>query len=692
MADMAGYGDQVPIDTPIHERPGTGGEGRSYYTGSTTPEQHGANGGTGTQTPKPGLQTQDTSGVSQEFYQSLKKVTFQSLDTDVVYLEAEERLNDPKAKNLIVDYGSETAYAAWNVEVTGTQVENDEKVTRKTGEKKTTILTQESEAIMEELRQQRPEKILTRWIAVFDPADQKYFIDALIRDYDLSPRHQSILSMPRALLQSEKPEQLKDNVLTYLDMANNVYHWHAVEMGGKYICIGYNSLHTPPEDTHKESRGHRNIIRVIKESRKPLEVPLDHSPPPNPHGIRLWTWLLLTDDGTVISIHEPLNRLLYAEGPEGDQLYLSHVKYTRKNLAAILRNLSTSRAAFKQIEVAKKHGGAPAFQDFPFRAATTGSKLDYLAGPALMFYYIFDDWESTFHLAIEKRHPYREKLMEIRENLFKRAELSDIKELHHISRQLTILTRMYETYGIIINRLLKTHENARYAAHLDQPEKMEEIARNKDGLIGDEKILGVPLHSEANKRFERLHDRIKLYALGEIEDCMREQRALVELTLNLISFRQQSSVDDLTRAALLLAKATIFFLPVTLVVAYFSTEIEELKGTYGKKEFWYSVIITLVLTVLFLIGISVWEPVWEVVWGFLKGKWMALRRDRDAKQNEIRGPEAATSASGQASQIAIPEVMSDSGNGSGSGTVHRRSVHGKNDFELTSIAPPHSAV
>lgn len=52
-------------------------------------------------------------------------------------------------------------------------------------------------------------------------------------------------------------------------------------------------------------------------------------------------------------------------------------------------------------------------QEFPFRSSKLNNKLDYLAGPALMFYYLFDDWGSTFQLAVEKQHPYAKKLAEI---------------------------------------------------------------------------------------------------------------------------------------------------------------------------------------------------------------------------------------------------------------------------------------
>lgn len=191
-----------------------------------------------------------------------------------------------------------------------------------------------------------------------------------------------------------------------------------------------------------------------------------------------------------------------------------------------------------------------------------------------------------------------------------------------------MLTRMYKAYGVIIDKILTKHENAQFTKNMDSENAKEpEVV---DGKIGKENVIGVPLHSEANKRFERLKDRIELYALGEIEDCIAEQRELVDLTLNLISFRQQSSVDNLSRAALLFAKATIFFLPVTLVVAYFSTNVIGIERTYTEKNFWWSSGVTLFATVLFLIAMS-YKDVF-VLW--VKERWS----ENFAALKGIQGP------------------------------------------------------
>src|SRR5690606_26216244 len=98
-------------------------------------------------------------------------------------------------KNFIVDYGSDTAYATYNIDV---KVELRKEPYDKTRPEKKYKMDAESKATMKELEQKRPDKILTRWIAIFDASKQVHFVKRLIKQYDLSPRHQKILLGPPA--------------------------------------------------------------------------------------------------------------------------------------------------------------------------------------------------------------------------------------------------------------------------------------------------------------------------------------------------------------------------------------------------------------------------------------------------------------------------------------------------------------
>lgn len=63
-------------------------------------------------------------------------------------------------------------------------------------------------------------------------------------------------------------------------------------------------------------------------------------------------------------------------------------------------------------------------------------------------------------------------------------------------------------------------------------------------------------------------------------------------------------MEKLTRITILLAKATILFLPVSLMTAYFSTQIKGVMGVYTKVDYWasFGVIICVTLLLLMIFG------------------------------------------------------------------------------------------
>jgi hypothetical protein len=56
----------------------------------------------------------------------------------------------------------------------------------------------------------------------------------------------------------------------------------------------------------------------------------------------------------------------------------------------------------------------------------------------------------------------------------------------------------------------------------------------------------------------------------------------------------------LTRITILLAKVTIVFLPVSLLTAYFSTQIPELQTTFSARAYWISFAVVSFLSIILL--------------------------------------------------------------------------------------------
>lgn len=59
-------------------------------------------------------------------------------------------------------------------------------------------------------------------------------------------------------------------------------------------------------------------------------------------------------------------------------------------------------------------------------------------------------------------------------------------------------------------------------------------------------------------------------------------------------------MEKLTRITILLAKATILFLPVSLMTAYFSTELQGVKGGYTMVDYWASFAVIFVVSIVLL--------------------------------------------------------------------------------------------
>ena len=121
--------------------------------------------------------------------------------------------------------------------------------------------------------------------------------------------------------------------------------------------------------------------------------------------------------------------------------------------------------------------------------------------------------------------------------MFTTAELGNVNELHHYGRQLAVLKRIYSSYDIIIDRILAGPKSAEKqqlpqtdAAKAATPVHTNQAQVPVAGDVGLSTASdGVSVTTAASNRFERLKDRISLFALSEIQDCIDEKEALVLL-------------------------------------------------------------------------------------------------------------------------------------------------------------------
>lgn len=375
--------------------------------------------------------------------------------------------------------------------------------------------------------------------------------------------------------------QLEMTQFSHYHIIDDVWHWSSVDWGRRFLCLGYNTLHN---------------VRTRKATEHDDE--LDNSQD-TPHGKRVWNWLLLCEDKTVISISE--DPFPFSDGRL--QAHELRTLYTiRRNLVSVFRQLTKSPTPFRESSLVM----------LPIRHRIGNSEEETAHrptdAPGLLFYYLFEDWFTTYSLVTRRDHGYAAELDRLRREMLEKANLTHVDQLHHIGCQLSILKRVYQSYELIIERVLKKQEatlaslkNSHILSAVDSLASSMPVGSPQ--IPEADSLLGVSLSSAARVRFERLKDRIILYALSEIQECIDQKDSLVMMNFNLIAIKESFSVERLTRVTLLLAKVTIVFMPVTLMTGYFSIQFSGVE--FQVKSYWwaFAVILGVSFFLLFLFSL-----------------------------------------------------------------------------------------
>lgn len=367
------------------------------------------------------------------------------------------------------------------------------------------------------------------------------------------------------------------------DVVENLWHFCTIDWGRRYVYIGINALSS------------------VSGSKQSTSSDL-------PSSQRLWTSLLLCDDGTVISTCER------PETQDTDALTIAAHKVARRHVTSIFKRLARASAA----GASRSNDLASVF----IRPEISATHFSVAEASSLLLYYLFDDWMTTYSLIARIEHPYRKRLEQVRKDLTKDPDVKALETLHRIGRQLTVLKQVYRSYAQVISRLLYRYRlqarnpNSPLLTQIDtnqiagtsvgtyhDPMSIHE-ADPDQGLVNSQSPLvssGIHLSTSALMRFERLLDRIHLYALNEIEQCLDEKESMVFMAFNLLTLSESRTIERLTRVTVVLAKATIIFLPVSLLTAYFSIQVGNIGNIYSLKTYWLSFMVVLVLSILFLV-------------------------------------------------------------------------------------------
>lgn len=292
--------------------------------------------------------------------------------------------------------------------------------------------------------------------------------------------------------------------ISFGDIVNDLWHFNSVDFGSHYIYVGFNALFTVPD----------------------LERDQDDNTSPKPSGIRIWSSLLICDDGTMVSVFQR----------PGVDHPLAHAA-ARRNALNVFKHLSKRHDRDSALDALMKVGVR-----FYERSKKSEDASYATEAASLLFYYLFDDWLTTYALIAQRAHPYRTKLEKLRQGMFISADVNLVSQIHNLGRQLTVLKLMYQSYEHIVSRLLywqrskkdtnlamlssrPTMPSLDSGAHQDL--SSSQLVKDDRIFLEEESDCRVKLYSSSIARFERLLGRIRLYALTEIEECLNEKESLV---------------------------------------------------------------------------------------------------------------------------------------------------------------------
>ncbi|KJR85274.1 uncharacterized protein SPSK_08677 [Sporothrix schenckii 1099-18] len=328
---------------------------------------------------------------------------------------------------------------------------------------------------------------------------------------------------------------------------------HYIDSRLQVVCIGANWLHQRPKGQTKPN----NSL-----------VPPKH-----------WSWFVLCDDHTVICFHEAAyyeKTPKFADRRAWETEELGHM---RSNTLKVFRQLSKwglkeDQHKFSQLTSVRQPGRRGPRPD---SAAAQG-----VEGASNLFYYLFEDYTAAFDVL----NSSKAALDDISSIVLRTADWKNrddttnvIPSLYKLNKEMRQLQHLFSNYNTLIDRLLSRNGNESEARNNGEP-----VTSPGPGNKGD----APPrlLSPKAVNRFRRLQVQLQSLMLDAIQDCLDEKASLQDTYFHLITQKDSRSTERLTRSATLLAKLSVFFLPISFMTSYFSVQIPDLTDGYTARTYW----------------------------------------------------------------------------------------------------------
>ncbi|KAL1865480.1 hypothetical protein Daus18300_007125 [Diaporthe australafricana] len=411
--------------------------------------------------------------------------------------------------------------------------------------------------------------------------------------------------------------KLDSEDLDMFKLLQGTYNYTTIDHGPDFICIGANWLHERPKQLLSPELG-----RIYEASAE--LVPPKH-----------WAWYILTSDHTVISIQEGP---AYLEIPKDikidhQKLQRDELQSMRKNTSSLLSQLSTIGikesltriSSFKGVRSDLKprngqRGSVPAA-----RTTVKESEAD-VDGSANLFYYLFEDYSAGISILKDSSMTLSrltDDVLQITDRHNKNRDTSYIiKTLYARGKDLRQLKHLFESYEKLFTGIMDLGtENGS-----EDKEAMTASTANLNGTPA----RGVKLSQKAYDRFARLSDRLKLLMLDTIDEYLEEKSSLSSTYFNLLALKDSQTTSKLNRSASLLAKLSVFFLPISFMTSYFSVEIPDLSASWTGRTYWisFAVISALSFACLFFFSrllMIVSDVLDEKISNMQKGTWRTMK-------------------------------------------------------------------
>ncbi|KAI0914147.1 hypothetical protein F4824DRAFT_447013 [Ustulina deusta] len=508
---------------------------------------------------------------------------FEDFDLDEVFAKATPHAENQNSQNFVVEFGPDHARIAFDLG---------------------------SAAMKSLLESERDVKNYPiRWINIWNPSTQREAVESIGNHYEFSERLVRLMYMS-AQLQSPNTVRKKERALLakhfnrhadielgvagngvnspvdsplsaqfqkgsielmgpldddsmelYLQVKNTV-NYFSTDQTQKALCIGAHWLHKRPKGKH--------------EFQAKSMMPPKH-----------WQWLTICNDHTVLSIHEqPSFEPPPANEDEGkwksEELWNMRantldvlLQLSRKGFDLYKRKPLSLNSVRRPLSKWHSHDKASlGRRDTGMTFANAGEPVSLAdEGTSNLFYYLFEDYVAAGPLktAEKKLEHMTNKVLEGARPHIRKKSIDIIPTLHYLSKDLRELKHLFENYLNLVNKITALG-------------KTDAQARN--GYVEDARR--VMLTDSALSRFNRLGDRLQYLMLNSIEGYLGEISALSSTYFNLTQQKDSEATARLTRSATLLAKLSVFFLPISFLTSYFSVQVEDLYMYWHGTDYWYA--------------------------------------------------------------------------------------------------------